>query len=692
MLIYLFLSVGVIYGQIYHLSLRYSLILLVATITALITSHIINSQNHNSKTINCANLFFILLIAFSYSNLRFIYRQIHQLEEPISKLSAVGFLNSPAKLNNSRYQATFQITAGKFSGENFILSYPESYIIKLGTNYSLNITLHPINKTINPEAFDYQQYLLAKNISATGTINEYPQKLKPNYSLSSQITKARINLIDYLQVTLNGQKYAGFFIALVTGYQGLIPNEQWDIFRHTGINHIISISGLHITLATTLFVYLISVLINYLPQRQTPKQITIAWCGVFFATIYALLAGFSIPTQRALYMIIVAAYLLTNRRYIPLIYQLLISLAIVLIIDPFAVLSIGFWFSYLLVAAIFITIATRTPESSKFKDWLRLQIIITICGIPLSLYYFSSVSISSPVANLWAIPVIGNIFTPAVLVSSVLHVPLIIKLVSTLLTYSLIPIEYLARIPLYWQIKPNLASVILSYCGLALLMLPFPFNGKNFIAVALIANILFTAKFHEQIAGTARIHAFSNQSVGFALISTKEHNLLIINHNQPEDITKQFNNTVMPYLNSQQIKNFDYLISNQTESNLLDELNKHRFVINNLQMESNINIDGVEFNISKEEHQLALLVKTQNTLNYLGNCLLVDNITDINNLFILMPLKSCNWIIDGNYKNLVINNGYKQQRQMDFITNNLNLNAEKITNLYNNSAINVLSD
>lgn len=692
MLIYLFLSVGVIYGQIYHLSLRYSLILLVDTITALVTSHIINSQNHNSKTINCANLFFILLIAFSYSNLRFIYRQIHQLEEPISKLSAVGFLNSPAKLSNGRYQAIFQITKGKFSGENFILSYPESYAIKSGTDYSLNINLYPINKTVNPEAFDYQQYLLAKNISATGVINEFPQKLKPNYSLSSQITKTRINLINYLQVTLHGQKYAGFFIALVTGYQGLIPNEQWDIFRHTGINHIISISGLHITLATTLFVYLISILINYLPQIQTPKQIIIAWCGVFFATIYALLAGFSIPTQRALYMIIVAAYLLANRRYIPLLYQLLISLAIVLIIDPFAIFSIGFWFSYLLVAAIFISIATRTPELSKFKEWLRLQIVITICGIPLSIYYFSSASISSPIANLWAIPVIGNIFTPAVLLSSVLHIPLIIKFVSTMLTYSLIPIEYLSLIPLYWQIKPNLASVILSYCGLVLFMLPFPFKGKNFIAIILIVNILFTIRLHEQIAGTARIHVFSNQSVGFALISTKKHNLLIINHNQPEDISKQFNATVMPYLNSQQIKVFDYIISNQTESNLLDKLHEYKFVINELQIESNINIDGVEFNLFREDNQLALLLKTQNATNYIGNCLAINNPLDVNNLFILMPFKNCNWIIDGNYRNLVINSNYKQQRQMDFIINNLNLNAEKVINLYNNSAINFMSE
>lgn len=688
MLAYLLLSFGIIVGQFYQLPLYYASVLFIIAIFC----KYIFRNNSIRRILQILNLICIIIAAYSYSSMRYIYRQSFQLTQAIPHLSTTAYLNSPAKLNNQRYQAIIKITTGKFAGENFLINYSESYPLQAGSNYALDLTLQPINSTQNPDGFDYQQYLLAKNIAATGMLNGYPQKLNSNYSFSSQLTKIRISMIDYLQKTLDDQKYAGFFIALVTGYQGLIPAEQWDIFRHTGINHIISISGLHITLATTVFIFLINLLLKYLPIMRTPRQIILAWSGVFFAIIYALLAGFSIPTQRALYMIIIAAYLLANRRYLPLMYQLLISLALVLILDPFSINSIGFWFSYLLVAAIFTTIALYQPNSSKFKQWLKLQIIITLCGIPLSLFYFSSVSISSPIANLWAIPIIGNLFTPAVFIATVLHIPFLIKLVGTLLTYSLLPIEYLAKIPLYWQIKPNLASILISYIGIILLALPLPIRGKNILALFLIANIVFTLRVHSQLLGSVRIHAFSNQKVGFALVASKNHNILFINHNQPENIAPAFINTVLPYLNSQQIKHFDYVISNFDESELYKEFTKQRIRVESTDKLNNVNLDNVEFSSYRHESQLAVLVQTKQSLNYIGNCLPITEVAKVNNLFILMPMKDCNWLLDGNYDNLIINNGYKQQRQMEFILNNLNLNAKNSYSLYNNSSRTILSN
>lgn len=689
MLNYLLVIIGIISGQIIQLPILVASLILAISAIILVFLYVYGLGKHQLK------IYLLMLALFSasfgYSNWRIDYRKALQLTHPISGIALNAYINSPIKNTNNNAQAIFQVIDGKFAGQNFLLNYPESYNIKAGYNYALSVRLKPIGQTTNPHAFDFQQYLLTKNISGLGYINSYTTQHKANYSPSSQITKVRISMINYLSTTLINQKYAGFFIALVTGYQGLIPNEQWDIFRHTGINHIVSISGLHITLATTLFVILINLLLKYLPPTQMPRQIILAWSGVFFAIIYALFAGFSIPTQRALYMIIISAYLLANRRYIPLIYQLIISLAFVLVFDPFAVSSIGFWFSYLLVAAIFITIATDKPDSGKIITWVRMQIIITICGIPLSLYYFASVSVSSMLANLWVVPVIGSVFTPLVLVTSILHIDILIKITANLMTYAMLPIELLAKVPMYWQIRPNIYSILISYIGLALFIIPLPLRGKNILALCLVGNVLFSIQSYQQNYATARIHVFSNPNVGFAVVSTKKHNVLLMTHNGAINLNSSFNSVVAPYLRAQNIKQLDYVISNRDESDFYDYLNMQRFRVMNIDFDHEQSIDGVDFALHRQNDRLALLVKSAHSMNYLGNCLPVDNPQSINNMFILMPNGSCSWLLSSSYDNLYLNYGYQQQRQMDYILNNLSLQAKNSYDLYNNTAENLLS-
>lgn len=689
MLNYLVLSGGIICGQLITLGVRHSLVLLLTCLALLIISI---WAGYRHSIIKIINLILIALVAIGYSNLRLEIRKNNLINQPITQLTVNGYLKSPVTATALDNQAIIAITDGELQSQNILLNYPESYIIDAGENYLFTVNLRPLNTSNNPDAFDYQQYLITQNIIANAKLVAPPLKLQPNYGFYSQVTKVRVYLVNYLSQVLQQQKYAGFFIALVTGYQGLIPSEQWDTFRKTGITHIVSISGLHVTLATSIFIYLINLLLNQLPPRKTPRQIMVAWSAVFFATLYSFLAGFSIPTQRSLYMIIIAAYLLTSRRYIPLTYQLAISLALVLLIDPFAIYSIGFWFSYLLIAAIFITIATQRPNTSKLATWLRLQIIITICGIPLSLYYFSSASLISPIANLWAIPVIGNLFTPAVLIASASHIAWLIIFVGKLLDLALIPIEYLAHIPLYWQVKPNLASVLLCYLGLILFTLPLPWRGKNIVALLLILNIVFSTRVnHELIATRAQIHAFSNPNAGFALITTKNTHLLVLNHNTPDDSSKAFINSVLPYLNAQRITKLDYVLSNQDESALLTTITQQGIHIIATTIESSSYVDGVEISLMRQESSFALLLKTHDELNYIGNCLAPRNNEAINNVFILMPQRKCSWMLTGTYNNLIINYNYQQQREIDSLTNNLHLNSKNLYLLLNGSAVNIFS-
>lgn len=444
------------------------------------------------------------------------------------------------------------------------------------------------------------------------------------------------------------------------------------------------------TIATSTFIILINLLMKYLPPTRIPRQIILAWISVIFATCYALLAGFSIPTQRALYMIIISAYLVSNRHYIPVLYKLLISLALVLVIDPFAIFSIGFWFSYLLVASILIALATEIPLRHKFYYWLRLQFIITTAGIPLSLYYFSSVSISSMLANLWAVPILGSIFTPSVFVVTLINNAYLIHLVGKLLDYALLPIEILAKIPLYWQTKPNLANILLSYLGLILFMIPLPIRGKNIFALLLIVNIVFATRDKYIIYGQADIHLFSNQRLGSALIETQQHNLLIINTNESSINLGALNSSIMPYLRARQIRHLDYLLTNtpMQESALLDYLSHE-----NIQIEHELlikqEIDGIKMELLRNGTGFALTTTRNDQLSYIGNCMPLAQINDVRNMIITLPNSSCEWILGGSYINLLINNDNKNARQINSLLDNLNLSAQNIYHLHQNSDVTI---
>ena len=93
----------------------------------------------------------------------------------------------------------------------------------------------------------------------------------------------------------------------------------------------------------------------------------------------------------------------------------------------------------------------------------------------------------------------------------------------------------------------------------------------------------------------------------------------------------------------------------------------------------------------RQESSFALLVKTHDELNYLGNCLAPRDHETINNVFILMPQRKCSWILIGTYNNLIINYNYQQQRGIDSLTNNLHLNSKNLYLLLNGSAVNIFS-
>ncbi|MBX9865946.1 MAG: ComEC/Rec2 family competence protein, partial [Burkholderiales bacterium] len=618
----------------------------------------------------------LLAIGFSYASLKINWRLQQLIQQPINKLTLQGYLTTPATLKNQNYQAEFSITHGALTGQKILLYYPVQEQLSTGKIYQFSANLQPLNLITNFAAFDYGQYLIAQNISASAFMLGSAELIKTSYAPSAQINRLRVNLINYLEQTLVGQKYAGLAIALVTGYQQFIPSTQWSIFKNSGIIHIVSISGLHITLIAMMAVFILSLILRYgLPPSKIPQQIILAWLGVAVALAYSLLAGFSIPTQRTFYLLLLMAYLITRRRHIPLLNKLSITLSIILILDPFACRNLGFWFSFSLVATIFAMQSAYQQHSSKLLFWLKLQLAMLLVSLPLTLFLFSSYPLIASIANLWAIPILGNLLTPLILISSLSHWSWLIQFSVQLLNYAMLPIEYLATISPYRQAQPDLITLLIAYLGVILILLPNAFKGKNYLGLIMFCVLFMVVPSQRPNYGETQIIAFSNPKAGFTLLQTQQHNLLIILSRDSQQLSKQLEYTVLPYLQAQHINQIDYLVINQPESDTITKLLQNQDItLLNQTLPDNINLDGVNLQLIQDHEQLALISQGHAEISYIGTGYQPFNQTHWDNVVIGLALAKLDWLFSAQLNNLLINYA-KDDRATKALLDNINLPA-----------------
>lgn len=311
--------------------------------------------------------------------------------------------------------------------------------VRPGERWQLVVRLQRPHGNANPHGFDYEAWLLEQGVRATGYVRPEGGRNRRLDSfvmgLSNVVEHCRATLRERILRALPDKKYAGVIVALVVGDQRSIGQADWDVFNRTGVGHLISISGLHITMVAGLFASLASFLWRrsfftgaQLPLRM-PAQKVAALTGVVVALVYVLLAGFGVPAQRTLYMLAVVAAALWFGRLTQVSHVLCMALGVVVLIDPWAVTSPGFWLSFGAVAAIlFATTGRKEVAQPRWRSMLLVgvhtQYVVTLALVPLTMLLFSQVSLVSPLANALAIPVVSFIVTPLALAGSMLPAPL----------------------------------------------------------------------------------------------------------------------------------------------------------------------------------------------------------------------------------------------------------------------------
>lgn len=288
-----------------------------------------------------------------------------------------------------------------------------------GQRWQLQVRLRRPHGMGNPGQFDYQGWLFQQGIRATGYVRMgSATQLLAEDSGRYRLQQLRQQVYGVLQTRLDGHPMAGVASALILGERQGISREQWRTFRETGTSHLVAISGLHVGIVAGLAFFLLRRLWPWPLLWPAPKAAAIA--ALLAAVIYAALAGFSIPTQRALIMVTVAMLALIAQRPVQAVRMLALALLLVLLLDPFAVLAPGFWLSFAAVLFILYGMGMRLGSGGWWWRWGRVQVLVAAGLIPFLVFWFQQVPVTGILANLLAVPWVSMVIVPLLLAGTLL--------------------------------------------------------------------------------------------------------------------------------------------------------------------------------------------------------------------------------------------------------------------------------
>lgn len=288
-----------------------------------------------------------------------------------------------------------------------------------GERWRLPVRLKPRHGFANPGGFDYERWLFELGVKAAGNVRRGAERLEPGPG-PFWLTRWRQRLGEHLAGVLGDAPALGLVQALVIGERSGLGPDDWELLTRTGTNHLVAISGLHVGLVATAVFFLVRRLWSHSPslaQRlAAPRAAAIG--AALAALAYSALAGFAISTQRALIMLaVVLGAVLWQRTPRPS-HALIAALVGVLILDPQAVLSAGFWLSFGAVAVLLFNMGRRLPARGLWTRWGRAQWAVAIGLLPLLLLLFGRASLIAPLVNLVAVPLFSLLVLPLVLVAS----------------------------------------------------------------------------------------------------------------------------------------------------------------------------------------------------------------------------------------------------------------------------------
>lgn len=302
--------------------------------------------------------------------------------------------------------------------------YQDAPDLRAGERWRLRLRLKRPHGFANPGGFDYEGWLYRHRIRATGYVRADRENLRlAEAPGSAPLQYFRQRIGEGIAAALPKQKLAGVVTALAIGDYQRITRAQWEVFRRTGTTHLVAISGLHVSMVASLtFLVALRAWSRIGPVQRIPAPWIAAVAALTSAASYAALAGFSVPTQRALVMVAAVMWAVLGSRARAPWSMFFLALWCVLLLDPLAVMDAGFWLSFGAVAIILLGMGHRLGRGNWWWRWGRLHLLIGVGLAPPLLALFQQLPLGSPIANFIAIPWV-SLVVPIVLAGAALILP-----------------------------------------------------------------------------------------------------------------------------------------------------------------------------------------------------------------------------------------------------------------------------
>ena len=358
------------------------------------------------------------------------------------------------------------------------LTYFGDKDLKPGQYWRLTVKLKRAYGFSNPAGFDYQAWLVQRGITAVGYVDSKSQAQKLGETVW-QLDKWRMRFKQWLEDPLASLKNKNLFMALLLADRSGLSSKEWQLFADTGTSHLMVISGLHIGLVAG-FAFVSGRLLAILSRSNYPERWA-ALIAILAAIVYGALAGFSLPTQRAMVMVLLVMLAIVLQRQLQVGQGLLLALLICLILDPLAPASISFWLSFIAVAVILLSYVGRLPQQARWKQMVNIQWVAFIGLLPVLGQWMGQISLVGPICNLIAVPLFGLLVIPGLFLAvglTFLQFPLVgylwrwIDALTSIFLRGLETVVAQFALASYPIANISFMALLLAACGALMLILP----------------------------------------------------------------------------------------------------------------------------------------------------------------------------------------------------------------------------
>ncbi|MFK8012889.1 MAG: DNA internalization-related competence protein ComEC/Rec2 [Marinicellaceae bacterium] len=444
--------------------------------------------------------------------------------------------------------------------------------VEIGQKWVLNLKLKPINGYHNPGSFDYSKWLFRQGFDATASVKnaQYIHSIDKDWSY--WIDKRRFQISQLIENNFTSSRVKGLIQALSIGDKSKINFQDAVLFQETGTAHIIAISGLHIGLIAFIGILFGRMIFYIFPSEKFNRLKIEAIFAISFALFYALLAGLSIPTVRALVMVLVFSIAHSSKFNISRWQAWSFALMVVLITDPFSVLDMGFWFSFIAVALLMLAFTGRKAFKSKVGTFIQAQLIILIGLMPIMVIVFQKVNLLTPISNLILLPLASLVLIPLMfltLIVSYFSINLasyLFKFLEDIAGIFFMVLDYLQEFNfLFIQINSfSLFSIITLILLMTFLLLPKLFRWK---ILAIFFLVPFVRTETSQLEKGEFLVNVLDVGQGLSVVlQTQDYAMVYDVGAKFESGFSLANSVVVPFLNHQGIHHIDKLILSHNDN------------------------------------------------------------------------------------------------------------------------------